>query len=29
MTAAGVGITNGMMKIAGSTFETQDALARA
>lgn len=27
MTAAGVGITNGMMKIAGSTFETQDALA--
>ena len=27
MTAAGVGITNGMMKIVGSTFETQDALA--
>lgn len=27
MTAAGVGITAGMLKVAGSTFDTQDALA--
>lgn len=27
MTTAGIAITGGMMKIAGSTFETQDALA--
>lgn len=27
MTAAGVAITGGMLKVAGSTFETQDALA--
>ena len=27
MTAAGVAITGGLMKVAGSTFETQDALA--
>lgn len=27
MTAAGVGITTGMLKVAGSTFGTQDALA--
>lgn len=27
MTAAGIGITAGMLKVAGSTFETQDALA--